>query len=74
MKKLFAILLAMLILVSLSSVAFAEEDYPDGDYLTLQVPSNFDEIFQQSGFPTSYFIDQNGTVISSQKLDGCVSR
>ena len=45
----------------------AKQIYADAgvDYLTLQVPSNFDEIFQQSGFPTSYFIDQNGTVLTS---------
>ena len=45
----------------------AKQLYADAgvDYLTLQVPSNFDEIFQQGGFPTSYFIDQNGTVLTS---------
>lgn len=45
----------------------AKQLYADAgvDYLTLQVPSNFDEIFNQGGFPTSYFIDQNGTVLTS---------
>ena len=34
-------------------------------YPTVQIPDNFDDIFQISGFPTSYFIDSSGRILGN---------
>ena len=36
-----------------------------GNYITLCSPENFDDLFQISGFPTSYFIDRNGQIVGT---------
>ena len=34
-------------------------------YPSIQIMSNFDELFPIEGYPTSYFIDSNGTILDS---------
>lgn len=43
-------------------------------YPTVQCPENFDDLFDLSGFPTSYFINRNGEIIGAPVVGAMVDR
>ena len=43
-------------------------------YTTLRCPSNFDDLFELDGFPTSFFIDSSGQILGAPILGAQVDR